>query len=207
MERDRSEARTTSFGQLRAPSSVDRLGVWLSGRAVRRVIPTFAGLTVADIGCGYKASFAESIANEVQSMTLVDLAITSRVLVDGRINAIQGTLPGVLSTLQSDHYDAVLCLSVLEHLWDHEAALAHFYRMAKRDGLCIINVPTWRGKRFLEFSAFRLGLSPRSEMDDHKRYYDPADLWPLLVRAGFVPHNIRLRRHKGGMNLVAYCRK
>ena len=51
---------------------------------------------------------------------------------------------------------------------------------------CLVNVPSWRGKRFLELSAFRLGLSPAEEMDDHKRYYDPRDLWPLLVR-GRVP--------------------
>jgi hypothetical protein len=44
-------------------------------------------------------------------------------------------------------------------------------------------------------------------MDDHKMYYDPRDLWPLLVRAGFRPSAIRLHRHKFGLNLFAAATK
>jgi hypothetical protein len=40
-------------------------------------------------------------------------------------------------------------------------------------------------------------------MDDHKMYYDPRDLWPLMVRAGFAPHAIRCFRHKFGLNTFA----
>ena len=43
-------------------------------------------------------------------------------------------------------------------------------------------------------------------MNDHKRYYDPRDLWPMLVEAGFVPSDIRCRRHKFGLNTFAVCR-
>jgi len=32
-------------------------------------------------------------------------------------------------------------------------------------------------------------------------------LWPLLVRAGFLPSEIKARRHKGGLNTIARCRK
>ena len=32
-------------------------------------------------------------------------------------------------------------------------------------------------------------------------YYDKRDLWPLLVRSGFRPSNIRLKYHKFGLNL------
>jgi len=74
-------------------------------------------------------------------------------------------------------------------------------------GLAVVNVPSWRGKRFLEFSAFRLGTSPADEMQDHKAYYDPRDLWPILVRAGFAPRDIQCLRHKFGLNTFAACRK
>jgi hypothetical protein len=43
-------------------------------------------------------------------------------------------------------------------------------------------------------------------MDDHKNYFDPKDLWPLLVKAGFRPRNIRCFRHKFGLNTFAICR-
>jgi hypothetical protein len=37
-------------------------------------------------------------------------------------------------------------------------------------------------------------------------YYDPPDLWPLLVAAGFKPRSITCRRYKAGMNTYALCR-
>ncbi|PYI71527.1 MAG: hypothetical protein DMF08_08255 [Verrucomicrobia bacterium] len=45
------------------------------------------------------------------------------------------------------------------------------------------------------------------EIDDHKMYYDKRDLWPMLVRAGFKPSQIRLRYHKFGLNLFAAATK
>jgi hypothetical protein len=43
-------------------------------------------------------------------------------------------------------------------------------------------------------------------MNDHKMYYAPRDLWPLLVRAGFLPQHIALGTHKFGLNTYAVCR-
>jgi hypothetical protein len=81
--------------------------------------------------------------------------------------------------------------------------IAAIYSILKPGGVLLINVPTWRGKFFLEFSAFRLGLSPKMEIDDHKMYYDKKDLWPLLVQAGFKPSQLQLSYHKFGLNLFA----
>ena len=44
-------------------------------------------------------------------------------------------------------------------------------------------------------------------MDDHKMYYGKRDLWPILVRSGFKPSQIRLRYHKFGLNLFAAAQK
>jgi hypothetical protein len=95
---------------------------------------------------------------------------------------------------------------VLEHLSEPQRALEDLRRVLVPGGLALINVPSWRGKPLLELSAFRLGMSPAIEMDDHKRYYDPRDLWPMLVRAGFRPSGIVCRRHKLGLNTFAACR-
>ena len=43
-------------------------------------------------------------------------------------------------------------------------------------------------------------------MNDHKCYYDVRDLWPLLVRAGFRPSDIKCFSHKFGLNTFAVCR-
>lgn len=84
--------------------------------------------------------------------------------------------------------------------------LAECRRLLAPGGVLLVNVPSWRGKRWLEFSAFRLGLSPADEMDDHKRYFDPRDLWPLLRAAEFLPSEIRCTRYKWGLNTFATCR-
>jgi hypothetical protein len=63
------------------------------------------------------------------------------------------------------------------------------------------------GKFFLEYSAFQLGLSPKEEMDDHKMYYDKRDLWPVLVKSGFFPSNIKMHYHKFHLNLFASARE
>src|SRR5207302_4036393 len=102
--------------------------------------------------------------------------------------------------------DVVMCNNVLEHLWEPLDTLMEMRRITAANGVVLINVPSWRGKRLLELSAFRLHTSPPDEMNDHKMYYDPRDLWPLLVRGGFRPKGIRCFRHKFGLNTFAACR-
>lgn len=201
----RSE-RLSSFGQSDSPSVVDRFGVWLSARALRREVGSFSGKRLGDFGCGYHATFARSVLDDVSSAVLVDVALADDLKADRRVTAIEGQLPDALAGIPDRSLDVTLCISVLEHLWDPLVMLRELRRLTAQGGVCLLNVPTWRGKRFLELSAYRLGLSPREEMDDHKRYYDPRDLWPLLVAAGFVPHAITCHRHKFGLNTFAACR-
>jgi SAM-dependent methyltransferase len=201
----RSE-RLTAFGQSHSPSPVDRFGVWLSARALRRELGSLAGKRLGDFGCGYHATFARAVLGEVASAVLVDVALADDLKADRRVTAVEGQLPDAAAEVPAGSLDAVLCVSVLEHLWDPLAMLRELRRVTAAGGTCVVNVPSWRGKAFLEFSAFRLGLSPADEMDDHKRYYDPRDLWPLLVEAGFRPRAIRCYRHKFGLNTFAACR-
>lgn len=119
----------------------------------------------------------------------------------------EGTIEETLPKLAGERFDAALLISVLEHLPDPLHVLSAVLDLLKPGGVLLINVPTWLGKSFLEFSAFRLGLSPKVEMDDHKMYYGKRDLWPLLVRAGFKPSLIKLRYHKFGLNLFGVARR
>jgi len=169
--------RTASYGE-RALSPVDRLGVWLSLRALRP---------------------------RIGAATAVDVSLSPALGADG-VRAIEAPIEAALPGLEDDSADVVLAISVLEHLADDAGALRECHRVLAPGGVLALNVPTWLGKPFLEFSAYRLGLSPAEEMDDHKRYYGRRDLWPKLVRAGFRPGAIRLRYHKGGLNLFGTAR-
>jgi SAM-dependent methyltransferase len=197
--------RTTSFGQSAALSGADRLGRSLSLRMFNKKCSTQNADTVADIGCGYNADLARSLFPS-SNLWLFDLMINPALTSD-RITPIEGTLPGSLASAPNGHFDVVFCNNVLEHLADPSALLDQISRVLRPGGVAYINVPSWLGKRALEFSAFRLGLSPREEMNDHRWYFDPKDLWPLLVRSGFLPENISCGRHKLGLNTYAACRK
>jgi SAM-dependent methyltransferase len=197
--------RARAFLQDHEPSLVDRFGVWLSAQQIRRWIPSFEGKRVADLGCGYHAAFMRTILDEVSLAVLLDVGLAPDLTRHPKVRACVGPLGQTLSGLPDQSLDVVLAISVLEHVWEPLALLESMRRLLAPGGRCLINVPSWRGKRYLELAAFRLCVSPASEMDDHKMYYDERDLWPLLVRAGFSPSHIRCFSHKFGLNTFAVC--
>src|SRR4249919_1124566 len=97
-------SRTTSYGQRRAQSPVDRFGVWLSGVAVRRHA-NFANARFGDFGCGFTASFARTQLAMAQSAVLVDLALADDLKSYPNVTAIEGTLADVLPSLPSGALD------------------------------------------------------------------------------------------------------
>lgn len=206
MTRDQAP-RSTSFGEGEQMTPVDQLGVWLSERSIRRATGPLRGLDLADLGCGFDATFVRRALPELRSATLVDVTLSPDLTSVPGVTAIEGLLPGAMGAIPDASLDVAMCISVLEHVDEPLALLQEMRRVLRPGGLCLVNVPSWWGKRALELSAFKLGLSPACEMDDHKMYYDPRDLWPLLVAAGFPPHAITCRRHKGGLNTFAGCRK
>lgn len=199
-------SRQESYGQTRQPTLVDRFGIWLSARRIRAYAGNPSGKRIGDFGCGHDARIARSFLTSADHLVLVDLSVSPELKENPKVTAIEGELPDALRALPDASLDIILCNSVLEHLWAPLDAVTAFHRLLAPGGVALINVPSWRGKWFLEFSAFRLGLSPPEEMDDHKAYYDPRDLWPMLVEAGFKPSKITCFKHKFGLNTFAVCR-
>jgi SAM-dependent methyltransferase len=190
------------FGSERL-SVVDKFGVWLSQRAIKKHLPKRNDLDVLELGCGLNASNLVALQPMLRSGYGIDYKISDRAKATERLRFGEGTIEGSTSALAPASFDAILFISVLEHLVDPLPTLEGCRRWLRPGGVLLVNVPTWRGKIALEFSAFRLGLSPKAEMDDHKMYYDKRDLWPLLVKAGFLPSTIEMHYHKFGLNLFA----
>lgn len=195
-----------SFGQEYELTPVDRFGVWLSARRVLNETGGLMGKRIADFGSGYQATFVRSVLDDVASAAVVDVSIADELKSMPKIRALEGSLPEAITEFADGSFDVVLCLSVLEHLDQPQETLRELRRVLAPGGALLVNVPSWRGKRMLELSAFRLGLSAPESIDDHKAYYDPRDLWPMLVEAGFRPRHIRCFRHKFGLNTFAVCR-
>src|SRR5437899_3336803 len=127
--------RTTSYGQRRPPTVVDRFGVWLSTRAIRRSVESFRGKSVGDLGCGYHATFMRSVLDEVDRAVLVDVAIAPDLKADDRVTAIEAPLPDAVTALDDGVLDVVLCVSVLEHLLEPLELLRECPRMLAPGGV------------------------------------------------------------------------
>jgi len=195
-----------SYGQ-HGLTPVDRFGVWLSQRAIRRHLPRRNDLEVLELGCGYRAMQLIALEPKLKRGVGVDFQIAPELQTLEKFTFHQWAIERTLPNLESESMDVVMLISVLEHLADPQSVIQSAWRLLRRSGLLLVNVPTWSGKRFLEVSAFRLGFSSKVEIDDHKMYYDKRNLWPMLVSAGFKPSQIRLRYHKFGLNLFAAARK
>ncbi len=182
---------------------VDKFGVWLSQRAITKHLPKRDDLDVLELGCGLHASNLVALQPMLRSGYGIDYTISEGAKRTERLRFGEGPIEAATSALLPASFDAILFISVLEHLADPLPTLEGCRRWLRPGGVLLVNVPTWRGKTLLEFSAFRLGLSPKAEMDDHKMYYDKRDLWPLLVKAGFLPSTIEMHYHKFGLNLFA----
>jgi SAM-dependent methyltransferase len=198
--------RKEAYGQQQL-TWVDRFGVWLSKRRILRYLPQRRDLSVLDLGCGYQATMLQALLPNISAGVGVDISISPEARAFEKLSFLESAIEAALPELEDKRFDLVLLISVLEHLWEPLPTLEHCRRVLRPGGLLLLNVPTWRGKFFLEFSAFHLGLSPALEMDDHKMYYNKPDLWPMLVRAGFKPSHLRLHYHKFGLNLFAVAKK
>ena len=109
---------------------------------------------------------------------------------------------------RDEMFENITILNGLEHLWHPQEIVAECHRVLKRGGVLQVIVPTWFGKPFLEFLAFRVkNAQAYVEMNDHKMYYDEKTLWPMLVKAGFQPKDVRLKRVKAFCSLYARAEK
>lgn len=201
-----TDARASSFGEGYRLTVVDRFGTWLSQRRLRSVLGDVHGSSLADVGCGFDARFGMSLTTDIARLIAVDVSLSDAVLASPRVTGLVGPLPDVLRQVASGSVRHVVMNSVLEHLDEPIETLRELCRIAEpARGIVFVNVPTWMGKRALEASAFRFGLSPRDEIEDHRRYYSKRELWMSLREAGFMPSEIKIRTHKFGLNAYGVC--
>ena len=194
--------RERSYGQ-DGLTIIDRLGVYLSRRPVLNVVRQHNHPVVLDIGCGHDALLLRDLAPSIKHGVGIDVQISKAAKEIPQLTFYEKPIERALDELEASQFDVILMISVLEHLWEPLKVLTACRRLLHPGGALVLNVPNWLGKWFLELSAFKLGLSPACEMDDHKMYYAKQDLWPMLVRAGFKPSGIHMRYHKFGLNLFA----
>lgn len=150
--------RTTSFGGDGKLSTLDKFGTWLSHRRFLAIDLNFSTARVADIGCGFNAEFGKQLSLIARQVDLFDVSINMEL---SKIPNCELFLGDAIVNLNqsSTKYDCIFCISVLEHLPDDGNALMVFHEKIVDGGLLVLNVPTWFGKKFSEFTAFKQKFS------------------------------------------------
>lgn len=198
--------RTSSYGQQQL-GFLDNLGQRLSGFGINKLPKKLENLGILlDIGCGYNAGLSKPLWKYFSSIYLLDFDINPDLASESQpsVHIINGELPASLMNLRIRSADLVIANNILEHLNEPELLLRKIREIVSINSIIYLNVPSWRGKYFLELSAFKLNLAPREEMQDHKNYYNKKDLWTLVRAAGFFPSEIRVKYTKFGLNTTCW---
>ena len=83
--------REESYGQ-QGVTPVDRFGVWLSKRAIERVVAGRRGLAAVDLGCGYHATLLRSLKPFLRSGLGVDLQVSPEAKAEPGLSFIESTI-------------------------------------------------------------------------------------------------------------------
>jgi SAM-dependent methyltransferase len=183
-----------------------KLSNWMSLHAV---VSNLVRGSWVDLMCGMRAMLQQSqLKNpKITEFLALDQEIDEsleRLGIHTNRQTIVDSLP-----LESARFDNVTLINGLEHFFADQDMLHECFRILRPGGVLQVIVPTWFGKGFLEFMAFRMKVQQQiyEGMNDHKTYYDERNVWPKLVRAGFLPSDIRIRRIKFRCSLHVVARK
>jgi SAM-dependent methyltransferase len=204
-ERDYEAEHPEAYGS-RGLRVVDHAGIWLRTRSLRKLVKTDQPQRMLDLGCGYQANVVRSLAGQIPQVTGVDLEIDPEAKGTPGTAFFEGPIEVALESFEPQSFDLVTILSVLEHIPEPQDVLTGIHRVLAPGGTAIVHVPTWLGKPVLEWLAFKRGMGTAS-INDHRMYYRIADLWPLMIRAGFISQDVKMRYHTLGCALTATARR
>ena len=197
--------RTQSYGQSRDLSILDKAGQTLSNRSIKKAFKSVdTKNSLGDIGSGFSANITQWYWPFFREIHLFDVSLNRENLNTLHPNLIFHEGDVMNSTLEVRvKLDFIVMNNLLEHVDDPIQLLAQVRKILSSGGILFINVPSWKGKFFLEKAAFVFNLAPREEMEDHKRYYSKRELWLEIRQAGFLPSKIFVKKSKFGLNTSA----
>ena len=142
---------------------------------------------VLDVGCG-EGRHAIAAAHEAGEVVGVDLdperLATARADYDTYADATPGNfLRGDALTLpfEDSAFDVVVCSEVLEHIPDHEAAIAELRRVCRPGGALAVSVPRYGPERV----CWLLSEAYHQVEGGHVRIFDRGDLRAGIEGRGF----------------------
>lgn len=182
------------------PFDPDRYQAWLA--TAPRIDN---GTRVLDIGCGV-GFVCELLAQRGASVVGIDISNTALRLAQRRVphgHFMASAHDGLLD-LDTNHFDLVTCLGVLEHTEHPQTLVNEMARVLKADGRAIVVVPNSRSPYFwLAGGTGQLHEAPRT-LRSWKDMFEASDLKMIGVKRdpgpSRMPEDSLQRRFKCGVN-------
>lgn len=192
----------------------DKLKFALVLRSLKKIFPKHlnsSNAVLLDVGCGYDARILQNMLPVINRGIGLDFEVAPELKTKKNLSFYEGDLTATLKELPKESVDVVVFLSILEHMDDPASILRDARRLLRMDGRIFFCSPTWFGKWVLENVLSNKLFDPYNETpkqyNSHKMYYDPRDMWPLLVKAGFVSTEIKIWRSNFGCSISGYAEK
>jgi hypothetical protein len=171
---------------------------------INKIIPFIKkDSAVLDFGCGRHLLALEALASRAKLRIGVDSCFKgNQVFVSPSGAYGLGGFEDAKKVLgeKTTLIDIVISLACFEHLEKHEFlnVLNELFVISSPEATIVGTVPTPRAKPVLEFLSYRLGLIDRSQIEDHKIYYDGGLLEKTLNESDWVLN--QYRTFQFGMN-------
>lgn len=163
----------------------------------KRIVPFTQGKRVLDFGCGREALTLQFIRPYAAALAGFDTCFEGE---DSQTVAGIQVFGSVSALSAMPKFDLVTSLACFEHLTSDELtqALQDLYAVTTEASLIVGTVPTPPAKPVLEFLSYRLRWIDRSQIEDHKVYYDRETLEQAVKRGGWKLRSYQ--RFQLGMN-------
>jgi SAM-dependent methyltransferase len=189
------ESKTTTQ---RAP--LERL---LTTLRTNRIKPYIIGQNVLDFGCGAYLRTLRAVSPDGRQRIGIDSVFKNQ---PPHMTVDQITVVGSFSDLngyldsQNKKIDCIISLACFEHFEtnDLRLVLKELAAVSTPNVTLIGTVPTPPAKPVLEFLSYKLGLIDRSQIEDHRVYYDKETLSDALKDTGWIL--VEYKTFQFGMN-------
>jgi SAM-dependent methyltransferase len=170
----------------RTPTTQDApLERMLAHLRTRKILAHIDGARVLDFGCGAHLWTLRALGARPRSRIGFDLVFAGQpasTTADGIL------VVGDLGDVEPGTIDVIVALACFEHIEPAElpGVLERLAALAASGGRIVGTVPTPPSRPVLELLSYRLGLIDRSQIEDHKVYYDRGHLAAQAARGGWT---------------------
>lgn len=169
----------------------------------KKIIQYIRNKTVLDFGCGKNAWTSLYFQNKCSEVIGFEPSLGSSMTIQKLI--VYNQLDALID--ENYQFDAVVSLAVFEHIQPMilRLHLTDLLNVTHSKSIIVGTIPRPEARGVLEFMSLRLGLIDKSQILDHKVYYD--DLWLKAIVADTGWNMAFYKKFQLGMNGLFILRR